>query len=116
VTRVVDASTVVVNSPFSTTPGANAALNPAITYALSTALPSLTLYDYWDPVTAVSRIVTGAAVNSLEVSVNGDYHEFIFNGPAGDVLDSSSVIFGVAGLSGFPQEPALQDFSYSIVP
>lgn len=116
VTGVLDPSTVVVNAPFSTTPGTNAALTSAITYSLSTTLPSVTLYDYWDPASAVSRILTGAAVNSLEVSVNGDYHEFIFNGPAADVLDSSSVISGIAGLSSFPEEPALQDFSYSIVP
>jgi hypothetical protein len=116
VTRVLDASTVTLNAPFSTTPGVSATLSSAITYKLSTALPSVTLYDYWDPATAVSRIVTGAAVNSLEVSVNGDYHEFIFNGPAGDLLDSSSVMSGVAGVSSFPEEPALQDFSYSIVP
>ena len=116
VTRVLDASTVVVKSPFSAIPGANSPLTPAITYSLSTALPSLTLYDYWDPATAVCRIVTGAGVNSLEISVNGDYHEFIFTGHARDLLDISSVISGTAGLSSFPEEPGLRDFSYSIVP
>ena len=116
VTRVLDASTVVVNAPFSATPGANSPLTPAITYSLSTALPSLTLYDYSDPATAVCRIVTGAAVNSLEISVNGDYHEFIFTGHARDLLDISSVISGTAGLSSFPEEPGSRDFSYSIVP
>jgi hypothetical protein len=116
VTDVPDASTIVVNAPFSTTPGANTTLTPAVTYMLSTALPSVTLYDYWDPVGAVSRIVTGAAVDSLEVLVNGDYHEFVFNGPGADLLDSSSVISGISGLTSFPKEPALQDFNYSIVP
>jgi hypothetical protein len=116
VTSVPDASTFIVNAPFSTTPGANAALSPATTYTLSTALPSVTLYDYWDPASAVSRLVAGAAVDSLEVLVNGDYHEFIFNGPAADLLDSSSIVSGITGLTSFPQEPGLQDFSYSIVP
>jgi hypothetical protein len=116
VTGIPDASTMVVNAPFSTTPSANSALRPAMTYRLATALPSVTLYDYWDPVTAVSRIVTGAAVDSLELSINGDYHEFIFNGPAADILDSSSFSGGLAGLNGFPREPGLQDFNYSIVP
>ncbi|MFL6352379.1 MAG: hypothetical protein ACJ74Z_11095 [Bryobacteraceae bacterium] len=116
VTGVPDASTVVINAPFSVTPGANAGLRPAITYRLATALPSLTLYDYWDPITAVSRIVTGAAVDSLELSVNGDYHEFIFSGPAADLLDSSSFTGRMAGLSSFPAEPPVQEFNYSIVP
>jgi hypothetical protein len=116
VTSVPDVSNVIINAPFSTTLPPNAALSSAITYRLSTALPSVTLYDYWDPATAVSRIVTGAAVDSLELSVNGDYHEFIFNGPAADVLDSSSFSGGLAGLSSFPTEPGLEDFDYSIVP
>lgn len=116
VTGVPDTSTIVINAPFSTTPGANEALSLSISYRLATALPSLTLYDYWDPITAVSRIVTGAAVDSLEIAVNGDYHEFIFNGPAADILDSSSFSGGAAGLTSFPAEPGLQNFDYSIVP
>lgn len=116
VTDVPDASTIVINSPFSSTPGPHGALSPSITYKPATALPSLTLYDYWDPVTAVSRIVTGAAVESFEVSVSGDYHEFLFNGPAADILDSSSFTAGTGGLPSFPEEPGLQQFDYSIVP
>jgi hypothetical protein len=116
VTSVVDVSTVTLNAPFSSTPAANAALANAITYPLAIALPSLTLYDYWDPVTAVSRIITGAAVDTLAMSVDGDFHEFVFSGPACDLLDSSSFVAGGAGLSSFPAEPALADFDYSIVP
>src|SRR5581483_8778332 len=84
-----------------------ASLAPAVTYSLATALPSVTLYDYWDPVAAVSRVVAGAAVDALEISVNGDYHEFVFSGPAADLLDSSSFVPGSAGLASFPTEPAL---------
>jgi hypothetical protein len=116
VTDVPDAFSVVVNASFSKLPSTGAGLAPAVTYSLSAALPSLTLYDYWDPITAVSRIVTGAAVDSLEVLVNGDYHEFIFNGPAADILDSSSFVVGMAGLSSFPLEPNSEGFNYSIVP
>jgi hypothetical protein len=105
-----------VNAPFSSEPVANSALAPAITYTLSTALPSLTIYDYWDPVTAVSRIVTGAAADTLEISINGDYHEFIFGGPASDLIDSTSFSAGEAGLQSFPQEPSTAGFDYSIVP
>jgi hypothetical protein len=97
-------------------PAAGAMLAPTISYSLATGLPSLTLYDYWDPVTAVCRIVTGAAVDSFSVSINGDYHEFAFSGPAAELIDSSSFISGTAGLSSFPIEPGIGDFDYSIVP
>lgn len=116
VTQVIDPLTIVVNAPFSSTPGSNAALAPAITYPLAIALPSVTLYDYWDPVTAVSRIITGAGVDTLTLSVDGDYHEFVFTGPACDLLDSSSFVAGRAGLASFPAEPPLTSFDYSIVP
>lgn len=116
VTTVVDASTVVINAPFTNTPGPTAGLSPTITYRLATNLPSITLYDYWDPITAVSRIITGAAVDSFQISVNGDYHELAFTGPAADVIDSSSFVAGSAGLNSYPSEPALGDFDYSIVP
>jgi hypothetical protein len=109
-------ATLVVNAPFSTALAANAALAPAITYKLSTNPPSLTLYDYWDPASAVSRIVTGAAVDVLGMLVNGDFHELIFSGPAADLLDSYSFLPDTAGLSAFPVEPGLTDFDYSIVP
>lgn len=116
VTVVPDPSTAVINAPFSTAPSPSSALAPAVTYKLSTSLPSLTLYDYWDPVSAVSRVITGAAVNNFQVSINGDYHEFLFTGPAADVLDSSSFVSGMGGLNSFPAEPALIEFDYSIVP
>jgi hypothetical protein len=111
-----DSSTLVLNVPFSTPPAANAILSPAISYNLSTALPSVTLFDYWDPITAVSRIVTGAAVDVFEVAVNGDFHEMQFGGPAANVIDSSSFVPGTAGLAVYPAEPALDSFDYSIVP
>jgi hypothetical protein len=116
VTAVLDASTVVLNAPFLAALGANAALAPAITYRLATVLPSLTLYDYWDPSSAVSRMITGAAVEAFQLLVNGDYHELSFTGPAADLLDSYSFVAGTAGLSEFPAEPALSTFDYSIVP
>lgn len=116
VTTVIDASTVVLNAPFSNTPPANASLSPSITYPVSIGLPSLTLYDYWDPVTTVSRVITGAAVDTFAMSIDGDFHEFVFSGPACDLLDSSSFVPDTANLSIFPAEPALATFDYSIVP
>lgn len=116
VTSVSDASTFTLNAPFSNAPQTGAPLSPCITYSLATGLPSLTLYDYWDPVTAVSRMITGAAADTFQMSIDGDYHEFIFSGPACDLLDSSSFVPGSAGLSSFPAEPGLTTFDYSIVP
>jgi hypothetical protein len=116
VASVPDASTLQLNAPFSTPLQSGAALAPTVTYCLSTALPSVTIYDYWDPVTAVSRVLVGTAVNSVEFSVNGDFHEFLFSGPAADVIDSVSFTAGQAGLSSFPAEPTVGSFDYSIVP
>ncbi|HEX4809179.1 MAG TPA: hypothetical protein VH325_09630 [Bryobacteraceae bacterium] len=116
VTSVPDASTLVLNAPFSSPLSANSPLAPAITYALSTQLPSLTLMDYWDPSTAVNRLVTGAAADTFQFAVNGDFHEFTFRGPAADLLDTTSFVTGSAGLASFPAEPTLGSFDYSVVP
>jgi hypothetical protein len=116
ITGVPDIVNLVINAPFSNDAEVNATLSPAVTYRLSSALPSITLYDYWDPITAVSRIVTGAAVDTFEVSINGDYHELIFSGPAANLIDSASFAPGSAGLSSFPTEPNLANFNCSIVP
>jgi hypothetical protein len=64
----------------------------------------------------VQRIVCGAAVNRLTVKVNGDFHQFSFNGIGQDLLDNSSFVSGGGQLSSFPPEPALGAFDYSIVP
>jgi hypothetical protein len=48
--------------------------------------------------------------------VNGDFHEFVFAGPAADLLDTTSFVSGTAGLTSFPIEPALGSFDYSVVP
>jgi hypothetical protein len=52
----------------------------------------------------------------MEILVNGDYHEARFKGVAQDVLDSGTFAAGAGQLSSFPQEPAVGDFDYSIVP
>ena len=116
VTAVPDSTTIILNAPFSNQLTPNASFAQTVTYALATTLPSVTLYDYWDPPSAVSRVITGAVVDTLNLAVNGDYHEFVFTGPACDLLDSSSFVVGSAGLASFPSEPALGDFNYSIVP
>jgi hypothetical protein len=117
VAAIVDASTVQLNAPFTILPGTGAALGAVVTYGPATELPSASIFDYWDPATAVHRLLCGAAVDQLEIQVNGDYHEFHFSGLAQDVLDSSSFSSASVGqLQSFPAEPALAAFDYSIVP
>jgi hypothetical protein len=113
---VPDSLTLSLNAPFTGNLIPGTVLAPTITYSLATILPSLTLYDYWDPATAIQRIVTGAAVDSLDLSVNGDLHEFRFRGPAADIVDSGTFVSGAGSLSEFPAEPTLGTFDYSIVP
>jgi hypothetical protein len=91
-------------------------LAATVGYKLATQLSSLSLYDYWDPANAVSRLIAGAAVDKFQIDVKGDVHSLYFSGPAADILDSCSNSFGVSGLTLFPGEPALSTFNYSIVP
>lgn len=116
VAAIVDANNVILNAPFTAPPAAGSVLGATLTYAPATALPSVSIFDYWSPASAVQRILCGAAVDEMEILVNGDYHEFHFSGMAQDVIDSSSFSGGAASLSSFPAEPALGAFDYSIVP
>ncbi|HXB68237.1 MAG TPA: hypothetical protein VNY05_08340 [Candidatus Acidoferrales bacterium] len=117
VAAIVDGSTVQLSTPFTIVPAAGAALGAAVTYVPGTGLPSVSVFDYWTPATAVQRLLCGAAIDQMEILVNGDYHEFHFSGPAQDVLDSSSFSGSVgSALQSFPAEPALDAFDYSIVP
>jgi hypothetical protein len=114
---IVDASTVQLNAPFTIPPATGGAVAAAVTYAPATELPSVSLFDYWSPATAVQRLLCGAAVDQMDISINGDFHQFRFRGLAQDVLDSSSFSSGQMGaLQSFPAEPALAAFDYSIVP
>jgi hypothetical protein len=64
----------------------------------------------------VQRILTGAAVDKLQIRVNGDYHQFDFSGTAQDLIDTTSFAAGDGGLVQFPAEPALEQFDYTIIP
>jgi hypothetical protein len=116
VAAVADTTTVVLNGPFSVAPVLDAALGQTATYGLATQLPSVSLFDYWDPSTAIQRVLSGGAVDKMSVKLNGDFHQFEFKGTAQDLIDSSSFAAGQGGASIFPAEPALGDFSYSLVP
>jgi hypothetical protein len=115
---IVDPQTVQLNAPFTVIPGAGATVNPTVTYMPATELPSVSIFDYWDPSNAVQRLLSGAAVDQMDILLNGDFHEFHFQGVAQDVIDSSSFTAGgLAQLQSFPAEPqATVPFDYTVVP
>jgi hypothetical protein len=116
VAAIVDASTIQLNAPFTAPPASGASLGATVTYGPATELGSASIFDYWSPATAVQRLLCGAAVDELEIAINGDYHAFQFSGMAQDVVDTSSFSAAAGQLESFPQEPALSAFDYSIVP
>ena len=116
VVTVLDSMTVLMNAPFSVDPAAGSLLAPCLTYPVGNSLPSISLFDYWDSSTAINRVVTGATVDTLDISLNSGFHEMTFAGLAADLLDSQSFVTGSAGLQQFPMEPVLTSFDYSIVP
>src|SRR5579862_2049699 len=116
VAAVQDATTVFVNAPFTAGLTAGATLGTTITFPLADDLSGVSIFDYWDPSTAVQRILDGAAVDTMRVKVNGDFQEFIFSGPSRDLLDSASFTSSEGGLTQYPAEPSSAGFDYTIVP
>ncbi len=116
VAAVADPSTVVLNAPFSVVPVVGVALGPTATYSVSAELPSVSIFDYWDPTTAVQRVLSGAAVDRLTFKLNGDFHEMEFKGMAQDLIDSASFVAGQGSASQFPVEPSTAASTYSPVP
>jgi len=103
VAAVVSATQVVASAPL----GGPGVSGGTVTYGLSETLPTVSVYDYWTPATAVQRILRGSAVDEFRVSVNGDFHELVFAGGAADIVDSKSFVAGQGGLAAFPAEPAV---------
>lgn len=116
VQAIVDAHTVITSAPFTNVPGSGSLLGPTVTYLPATKLPSVSIYDYWDPEDAVQRIVNGAAVDRMRMSLNGDFHQFEFDGPAADIIDNASFQSGQAALQAFPPEPPQGEWNYALVP
>lgn len=113
---IADNYTVILNAPFTSAPVAGVPLSPTATYNPASVLPSFSLFDYWDPSTAVQRVVTGSAVDRMSIKLNGDFHEFEFKGQAQDIIDSTSFTGNQGGVTSFPPEPAVGAFAYSPVP
>ena len=120
VTNIVDSLTVLVNAPFLNAPTKQIPPTEKIyataNYMPANDLPSLSIFDYWSPASAVQRLLSGAAINEMKVNVNGDFHEFEFSGGAADLVDSASFEQGQAGLTQYPEEPPIQPLNYSIIP
>lgn len=116
VVAVADATTVVLNAPFSLSPSPGSPLQQTVTYFPASKLKSVSIFDYWDPVTAVQRILSGAGIDRMRIRINGDYHELLFSGEAADVIDSVSFAAGEGGLAAFPQEPSGAPFQAPIIP
>ncbi|MBC7926553.1 MAG: hypothetical protein H7039_12930 [Bryobacteraceae bacterium] len=114
VSSVTTSKVVEVNAPFATTTAG--ASSPTVTWTPSKTLPTASIFDYWSPLAAMQRVLTGAAVNEFGIKINADYHEFTFSGPAQDIIDSYSFSDGQGGLSSFPDEPVSQNFDSGIVP
>jgi hypothetical protein len=115
VAAVADPVNVVLNAPFSAAPVPGVPLGPTATYTLASALPSVSLFDYWDPSSSVQRVLAGAAIDRAAIKLNGDFHEFDFKGSAQDIVDSASFAAGQGGASAFPVEPTIAAPGYSPV-
>jgi len=116
VAAVPGANSVVLNAPLSVAPAPGAPIGPTVCYQPALEIPSVSVFDYWTPASAVQRILCGVAIDTLAIRVNADFHEFEFTGAAQDLLDSSSFSMGQGQLTSFPEEPALGEFDYSIIP
>lgn len=116
VSAIVNSTSVQINAAFSGSLQPGARIGPTVSYFPATDLGSVSIFDYWDPSSAVQRILCGAAVNQMTVTVNGDFHQFEFSGMAQDLIDNSSFAGGAGQLTTFPAEPPIGVFDYSIVP
>ena len=90
VAAIVDATTVQSERAVRDDAAGGRGAGATMTYMPATELPSVSIFDYWSPATAVQRLLRGAAVDQMEILVNGDYHEAHFKGIAQDVLDSAT--------------------------
>jgi hypothetical protein len=115
VSGIQDATTVFFGAPF-TNVHVGDAFGRTATYRLANDIGSASIFDYWDPSTAVQRILEGAVVDTLRIKVNGDFQEFAFGGAARELLDSTSFASGQGGLATFPTEPTSANFDYTVIP
>jgi len=116
VARVPSPTSVELSAPLTSIVSGSAQVLPAAAYAPANVLPSVSLFDYWDPSSTVQRIVRGAGVDEMDIVVDGTEHRLVFRGPAAANVDSSSFQASDGGLSVFPTEPAVQAETWAPVP
>ena len=114
VSAVVDSTTILVNAPFSTAP--TGPIGQTVTFLPTTELPSVSIFDYWDPAASVQRLLCGCAVNQMKVGFNSNYQQFEFQGMAQDLIDSASFASGSGDLTAYPAEPTVGAAPTTIVP
>ncbi len=115
VESVPSATSVRVSAPFTKASGATVAF-PAVAYSPAGAIPSVSLFDYWDPIASVQRVVRGAGVDEMEIHVDGTEHRLVFRGPAAELVDCASFQPRAGGLMAFPTEPAVDAATWAPVP
>ena len=64
---VADPNTVVLNAPFINAPVPGVPIGGNATYTLAADLPSVCLFDYWDPATAVQSVDLRRGGGSVEM-------------------------------------------------
>ncbi len=114
VTACPDAQTAWLSAPLSGQAGSTT--GGAVSYGLALKPPSVSLYEYWTPETAVQRILNGCVVDEMSVELNGDFHELGFRGMAAGVIDSKTFEAQQGGLTSFPAEPAVAPLMEMPVP
>ena len=106
VTVVPKATSVEVSPAFSAAPAEGSTILGSVAYPLAATLPSISIFDYWDPPAAQQRILNGGAVDTMTVEVKGDFHTVKFAGHGQDLIDSFTFTAGQGGMAAFPTEPA----------
>lgn len=111
VIAVPSSTAITVDPPFAAAPGGGTTASGTVTYPLADTTPSFSLFDYWSPSTAQQRVLCGAAVDTMEVDVSGEFHRVRFTGLGADVIDSTTFASGQGGLGSFPAEPSSQSLN-----
>ena len=116
VSAIEDARTVALNAPLTSAVSPNDLASGTVSYHPGAQPGSVTLFDYWSPSSAIQRLVAGAAVDEMRVSVNGCYHEFQFKGPGRELIDNVTFESQQGGLTAYPAEPAVSNVDSVAVP
>jgi hypothetical protein len=116
VSGIIDPMSFVINAPFGASLEAGSDLGETVTYLPAKSLPSITLFDYWNPAEAIQRLLAGVGVNRMRFLINGDFHQIHFDGVGAELVDDHTFVADTAGLTEFPVEPEGPYNHFSLVP